>query len=95
MVNLFTIVIWVPFVEELFFRGFLLTYWIPKYGRARSILLVSLVFMFAHSHPGLYFPVFMSSVLISYLFIKTKSLWPAFLSHATLNLLVVIVAASA
>jgi len=33
--------------------------------------------------------------LISYLFIKTKSLWPAFLSHAALNLLVVIVAASA
>ena len=95
LVNLFAIVLWVPFVEELFFRGFLLTYWIPKYGRARSILLVSLVFMFVHSHPGLYFPVFMSSVLISYLFIKTKSLWPAFLSHATLNLLVVIVAASA
>jgi len=95
LVNLFTIVLWVPFVEELFFRGFLLTYWIPKYGRVRSILLVSLVFMFAHSHPGLYFPVFMSSVLISYLFIKTKSLWPAFLSHAALNLLVVIVAASA
>ncbi len=95
LVNLFAIVVWVPFVEELFFRGFLLTSWIPKYGHVKSILLVSLVFMFVHSHPGLYFPVFMSSLLISYLFIKTKSLWPAFLSHAALNLLVVIVAASA
>jgi membrane protease YdiL (CAAX protease family) len=95
VVNLFAIVVWVPFVEELFFRGFLLTSWVAKYGQAKSILLVSLVFMFVHSHPGLYFPVFMSSVLISYLFIKTKSLWPAFVSHASLNLLVVIVAASA
>ena len=95
LINLFAIVVWVPFVEELFFRGFLLTSWIPKYGHAKSILLVSLVFMFVHSHPGLYFPVFTSSLLISYLFIKTKSLWPAFLSHAALNLLVVIVAASA
>ena len=95
LINLFAIVVWVPFVEELFFRGFLLTSWIPKYGHAKSILLVSLLFMFVHSHPGLYFPVFTSSLLISYLFIKTKSLWPAFLSHAALNLLVVIVAASA
>ena len=95
LVNLFAMVLWVPFVEELFFRGFLLTSWIPKYGHTKSIMLVSLVFMFVHSHPGLYFPVFMSSVLISYLFIKTKSLWSAFLSHAVLNLIVVIVAASA
>ena len=95
LINLFAIVVWVPFVEELFFRGFLLTSWIPKYGHVKSILLVSLVFMFVHSHPGLYFPVFTSSLFISYLFIKTKSLWPAFLSHAALNLLVVIVAASA
>jgi len=95
LVNLFAIVLWVPFVEELFFRGFLLTSWISQYGHTKSIILVSLVFMFVHSHPGLYFPVFMSSLLISYLFIKTKSLWPAFLSHAALNLIVVIVAASA
>ncbi len=95
LINLFAIVVWVPFVEELFFRGFLLTSWIPNYGHAKSILLVSLVFMFVHSHPGLYFPVFTSSLFLSYLFIKTKSLWPAVLSHAALNLLVVIVAASA
>ena len=95
LVNLFAMVLWVPFVEELFFRGFLLTSWIPKYGHAKSVMLVSLIFMFVHSHPGLYFPVFMSSLLISYLYIKTKSLWPAFLSHAALNLIVVIVAASA
>ncbi|MED5409601.1 MAG: type II CAAX endopeptidase family protein [Chloroflexota bacterium] len=95
LANLFAIVIWVPFVEELFFRGLLLSVWVPYYGETKSILWVSLIFMLVHSHPGLYVPVFISSLLISVLFIKTGTIWAPFLSHAVQNLLVAVVAASA
>jgi membrane protease YdiL (CAAX protease family) len=95
LANLFAITIWVPFVEELFFRGLLLSVWSVYYGEVRSIFLVSLIFMLVHSHPGLYVPVFISSLLISFLYIKTRTLWAPFLSHAAQNLLVVVVAASA
>ncbi|MDC0035098.1 CPBP family intramembrane metalloprotease [Chloroflexi bacterium] len=93
--NLLAITIWVPLVEELFFRGLLLSVWATYYGEIKSIFLVSLTFMIVHSHPGLYVPVFISSLLISFLFIKTGTVWAPFLSHATQNLLVVVVAASA
>ena len=95
LANLFAIAIWVPFVEELFFRGLLLSVWVPYYGETKSILWVSLIFMLVHSHPGLYVPVFISSLLISVLFIKTGTIWAPFLSHAVQNLLVAVVAASA
>ena len=95
IVNLFAIAIWVPLVEELFFRGLLLSVWVTYYGEIKSILLASLIFMLVHSHPGLYVPVFISSVLISVLFIKTGTIWAPFLSHSAQNLLVAVVAASA
>ena len=82
-------------MEELFFRGLLLSVWVAYYGEIKSILLTSLIFMLVHSHPGLYVPVFISSVLISVLFIKTGTVWAPFLSHAGQNLLVAVVAASA
>ena len=95
LANLFAIAIWVPFVEELFFRGLLLSVWVTHYGEMKSVILVSLIFMLVHSHPGLYVPVFISSLLISVLFIKTGTVLAPFLSHAAQNLLVVVVAASA
>ena len=95
LVNLFAITIWVPFVEEFFFRGLLLNVWAIYYGEIKSIFLVSLIFMLVHANPGLYIPVFLSSLLISFLFIKTGTIWAPFLSHAVQNLLVVVVAASA
>lgn len=95
LANLFAITIWVPFVEEIFFRGLLLSVWVAYYGEIKSIFLVSLIFMLVHSHPGLYVPVFISSLLLSFLFIKTGTIWAPFLSHAIQNLLVVVVAASA
>jgi len=95
LANLFAIAIWVPFIEEFFFRGLLLNVWVTYYGEMKSIFLVSLIFMLVHSHPGLYVPVFISSVLISVLFIKTGTVWAPFLSHAAQNLLVAVVAASA
>ena len=95
IVNLVAVVIWVPVAEEIFFRGFLLKTMLERHTVYVAIPLSSLLFALLHGHLGLIVPVFLSSVVISILFIRTRSLLPPILAHSTQNLVVSVVAASA
>ena len=95
LANLFAICLFVPVIEEFFFRGFLLRLFITKWGVFSSIVLTSLVFAMLHGHIGLLIPVFICSVLISILYIRSCSIYPPILTHGSMNLLVSVVAASA
>ena len=87
------IVLWGPFTEELFFRGFLLAVLVPALGTVRAAALSSAVFAGAHLALGALAPIFVTGLLLSWLYIKTRSLWPPIMAHAIQNLLAVSVAA--
>ncbi len=94
-INMIVIALFVPFIEEMFFRGYLLTRLSKGLGNPESIIASSVVFALMHGHAGLWVPVFISSCLISILYLKSKSLYPCILCHGLQNAVVSLVAASA
>ena len=65
-----------------------------KMSTPLAILGSCLVFSVVHGHVGLIVPIFIGSVVLSILYIKTKSLYPPVLAHSIQNLAVSVVAAS-
>jgi len=94
-INLFAIAVFVPVIEEIFFRGFLLREVMIKFNLFTSVVSTSLIFSFLHGDTGLFIPVFINSVVISVVYIRVRSLIPVIMIHALQNLVVTLVAASA
>lgn len=82
-----------PAVEEVFFRGFLLAALVQSIGTAPGIAAASAVFAVAHGDISVVLPVFLSGAILSWLYVRTGSLWPAFLAHSAQNSLAVAVMA--
>jgi len=81
-----------PFAEEIFFRGFVLVSIKKHLNTLNSIMITSVVFALFHfnyyneSKLLLFMPVFFfSSMLFSFVYIKSKSIWPSFISHSSYN----------
>ena len=79
-----------PFGEEVFFRGFLLAALVPIIGGLRGALVSSAIFSVAHLNIGTLFPIFVMGMLLAWLYLRTGSIWPAFVAHAAQNLLALI-----
>ena len=77
----------VPFVEEVFFRGFVLRGILSKTGQWPAILLSSAVFAVFHIVPGLYVPTFLLGIAFAWVSLKTRSLWPTIVTHSVQNTL--------
>ncbi|WFO76062.1 CPBP family intramembrane metalloprotease [Desulfurococcaceae archaeon MEX13E-LK6-19] len=78
-----------PIVEELFFRGYLLTAFLERIGSVPlAICISSLVFASIHAliGPGAMIFIFLWSLIPSYLYLRTGSLYPAILMHALNNI---------
>jgi membrane protease YdiL (CAAX protease family) len=88
LLNIVVVVGWAPFAEEVFFRGFLLAALLPSLGAVRAAALSSAVFAGAHMLPVAMIPLFITSLLLSWLYIKTRSVWPPIATHVAQNLLV-------
>jgi len=83
-----TAVVLAPVVEELFFRGYLLTAFLERTGSAPlAVCASSLVFTSIHAliGPGAMVYIFLWSLIPSYLYLRTGSLYPAVLMHALNN----------
>ena len=89
LLNMVVVVGLAPFAEEVFFRGFLLAALLPSLGAVRAAALSSAVFAGAHMLPTAMIPLFVTSLLLSWLYVKTRSVWPPIATHAAQNLLVV------
>jgi len=94
IVNLIAVGIFVPIVEEVFFRGFLMVSIASYFGICKSLFLTSILFACLHAHIGLLVPILFSSITVSLIFLYFKSLWMAISVHSFQNVLVSIVAAS-
>lgn len=77
-----------PITEELFFRGFVLTGLVPRWGAVGAVVCSALVFSLFHLSVATLIPVFMTGLLLGWLYHRTGSLWPGILAHAGQNALV-------
>lgn len=88
----FLIVLVVPAIEEMLFRGFLQTWLKQKLGRSKAIALASFVFACFHISPeqGLYniqffSALFLLSCFLGFVYERQQSLWASIALHATFN----------
>jgi membrane protease YdiL (CAAX protease family) len=73
LLNLFLLILWGPFVEEIFFRGYFLEILYQKHSTLKALLFSSALFTFGHVWGGfngsLVF-IFLASVVFSLVYIK-------------------------
>jgi uncharacterized protein len=90
----FTIInatLFAPIIEEVVFRGALLKNLCEKYSDTTSVILSSIVFSLIHFQPEVFGAIFVISILLSRLFLKTNSLIAPILFHIINNLLKTII----
>ena len=76
-------------VEEIFFRGLVLTNLSP-YGRGAAILGSALLFGLMHMNPQQFFYTTMMGVILGYVYVRTRSIWVCIGIHILNNGLAVV-----
>ena len=89
VVTVVAIVAWGPFAEELFFRGFILAALVEPLGPLRAAAVSSALFAAAHGSIGAALPVFVTGMLLAWLYLRTRSIWPPVTAHALQNFIAV------
>lgn len=84
LLNLITLVILAPLIEEFMFRGLLLHRWTEKWGLYRAIIFSSLIFAIMHAD---IIGAFAFGIAMSFIYLKTNTLWIPILCHALNNLI--------
>ncbi len=79
----------VPFAEELFFRGFVFGGIAARYGVGIGAVSSSAIFALAHIAPGSIIPILFTGIIFAWAYTKTRSLWIPILAHMGQNLLAV------
>ncbi len=74
-----------PICEEIFFRGFIYKFLRSKLGITSGILLTSVIFSFLHLTPVGFIPIFVLSIMLSYIYEKTGSLVAPITAHVLHN----------
>jgi membrane protease YdiL (CAAX protease family) len=74
-----------PFVEEIFFRGFVFTGLRGRWGWSRAALASAGLFALVHLIPTSILPIFILGLIFAYLFQVSGSIWPAVLMHMLTN----------
>ena len=83
--SLLAVVVVAPVSEELLFRGLILRGLIIHRGVAGGIFYSALLFGFLHLNPWQFCTAFPMGLVLGWLFVRTRSLWPCILAHAALN----------
>lgn len=81
------VILWGPLTEEIFFRGFVFSGLVVRLGVLGAALASSLLFALAHVDPRLMVPIFITGLLLAWLYHKTGSIWSCFAAHALQNAL--------
>ena len=81
-----------PLAEETFFRGFVLNGLSRRWGFRAGAIGSALLFAASHGLTGLFIPVFMSGLVLAWVYRRTGSLWPAVLAHGSQNAIALAVA---
>jgi membrane protease YdiL (CAAX protease family) len=74
-----------PFVEEVFFRGFVFAGLLRRFGLPAAVVLSSLVFALAHLDVAVAGPAFLSGSAFALVYWRTGTLQPLILAHTAQN----------
>jgi len=77
--------VFAPFVEEVFFRGFLFQGLRQRYGWSKAMLLSSAIFAIGHLDPVALIPTFILGNVLAYVYHKSNSVWPGMILHFLVN----------
>ena len=81
----FTAAVIAPFVEEIFFRGFLYPAIRKQVGVGWAIIISAVIFGFMHASVWKMVPIVLIGMILAYLYEKEKSLGPPIMLHAFYN----------
>jgi membrane protease YdiL (CAAX protease family) len=87
--NAVAVGLWTPFTEEIFFRGFILAGLVKFLGVTKGTIISAALFSVAHMQIGVLVPIFATGLLLSWLYLKTRSIWPPMIAHTLQNSFVV------
>ncbi|SDI43955.1 CPBP family intramembrane glutamic endopeptidase [Desulfosporosinus hippei] len=76
-----------PIKEEMFFRGLIYPPLRQIFGRGKGILLTGLFFAALHLEIIRFLPLFIGGVVLTWLYERSSSIWPAIVAHGTWNVL--------
>ena len=81
-----------PVTEELFFRGFVFSGMVHRLGVGWAIVGSAVVFSVFHLLAGVWVvvPIFITGLLLAWLYRQTGSIWPSIVAHAGQNTLAVL-----
>ncbi len=79
--------VWVPFVEEVFFRGFLFAGLTVRYGLLVGVVSSAALFALVHFSVATIIPIFVTGVLFALVYHATGSIWIPMAAHSAQNLL--------
>ena len=79
-----------PFIEEVVFRGIILTAVSNRWGFIVGIVLSTLIWSLLHFQINIIIFTSLFGIVLSYIYLKSQSLWPSFLTHVFKNLIAVI-----
>jgi membrane protease YdiL (CAAX protease family) len=82
--NTAMIVLVAPFVEELFFRGIGVRA-MTVFGATAAILITGVVFGAVHGVLGALPPLALFGIGLAWIRVRSASMWPGFIAHATYN----------
>lgn len=85
--SIFDTAITVPVIEELLFRGLILSSFLKIYNEKKSIVASAFIFAMAHLNPWQFFTGFLAGLLLGWIFSKTRSLIPCIVVHSLNNLM--------
>ena len=74
-----------PFVEEVFFRGFVFTGLRQRLGWKQAAIASAGLFALAHFMPTSILPIFILGLVFAFLYQLSGSVWPAILMHMLTN----------
>lgn len=78
----------VPFIEEFFFRGVLLGWLKDRIPVIPAVVFSALAFAGYHQNWDYLLSLFAFGLILGWVFLRTKSLWPVVLAHGAYNLVI-------
>lgn len=85
IIAIFVVVFIAPFVEEIFFRGFVLQTLLQRFSVFFGTIFSALIFTIVHFEFQSFIPIFLLALILNRLFLKTKNIWPGIAFHIVNN----------
>lgn len=80
-----------PFIEEIFFRGFVLQGLVNGTNKYFGAIATAIIFAVIHLQFGSFLPIFILGLILSVLFIRSKSIWPCLWFHVINNVVAFVI----